>query len=305
MLVAICIYFALTTSHFASLDNVQAIIVQASIILILAVGATYVIVMGSIDLSVEGVMAAAALTFALLVRNSVNHHSFGLLAVVAAVAVGLLMGAFSGAVHVLLRVPSFMVTLGTWFIGLGIATVLFGSQQPQIMDSSILGWSQPGLLGLPLLTYIAIAVTLLAVLLGKYTKFGRYNYGIGGDESIVKLSGVNISRHKILVFVLAGGCSALAGVLTTVQLGNASVDMSSGHLFITLSGVVVGGTLLSGGRGGVFHSVIGVFILTTLGDGLILAGVSPYWQGAIQGLIIVGAVLAASWPARAPLRVVK
>lgn len=304
-LILLCIVFAVVTPSFFTASNALAVAEQASIPVILAMGATLAILVGGVDLSIEGVMAASGLAFVLLAANSVNSNDWGLGAVAAGVAVGLLFGVVNGAVHTIGKVPSFLVTLGTWFIGLGVATVLFGITTPQLEDTSLTSWAGGSWLGVPVVIVFAAGSLLAAWLICRRTKLGMHTYAIGGDEGISRLAGVNIRNTKMILFALAGAFSGLGGVLATIRLGVGDVGVGTGSLFLTLSAVVVGGTLLSGGRGGPLHSLVGVLLLVVLGNGLLLAGASPYIQQGAQGLIIVVAVIVTAWPNRNRLRVVK
>ncbi|MDV6270882.1 ABC transporter permease [Rhodococcus globerulus] len=301
----LCIVFSIIAPKFATGSNMMAIIQQASIPIVLAMGATLVILVGGIDLSIEGVMAASGLTFALLVANSVNGNNLGFAALIIALLVGVAFGLLNGVIHAKGRIPSFLVTLGTWFIGLGVATVLFGTTTPQISDPTFVSWARQSWLGIPVVVVFAIGAVVLTTVLCKWTRFGIHTYAIGGDEAISRVAGIRVARVKIALFVLAGLFSALGGILATIRLGVGEVGVGDGNLFLTLSAVVVGGTLLSGGRGGPLHSVVGVLLLIVLGNGLLLSGANPYVQQGAQGLIIVLAVIATGWPARKRLRIVK
>ncbi|GAA4387351.1 ABC transporter permease [Tsukamurella soli] len=304
-LILLCIVFSFTATGFFSLGNLSAVIQQAAIPLICAMGATLVILIGSVDLSIEGVMAASGLTFVLLASNSVNSHALGLWAVVIAVAVGALFGFVNGWLHAIARVPSFLVTLGTWFIGLGVATVLFGTNTPQLTDPGLAGWARGSWLGVPIIVVFAVIAVLITWFLCTATSLGTFTYAVGGDEGISRVTGIKVARTKVILFTIAGIMSGFAGVLATIRLGVGDVGVGSGNLFLTLSAVVVGGTLLSGGRGGPLHSVVGILLLVTLGNGLLLSGASPYIQQGAQGIILVAAVIATAWPARTRLGVVK
>src|SRR6266702_2256643 len=147
-LVVLCVVFTVLNPRFLSVANLQAVADQAAPLMVVALGATFVILLGSVDLSVDGVMAATALCLSLLIANSENGSDLGWLGVLAAVAVGAGFGLANGVLHTRLRIPSFMVTLGTWWIGLGVATVLFGSQTPQIKDRGLRALALHGALGL-------------------------------------------------------------------------------------------------------------------------------------------------------------
>lgn len=305
--VALVIVFTiLNPDTFLALGNIRTVLDQASLPLIVGVGATLVILMGSIDLSVEGVMGAAGMTFVLLSANSRDTVDLGVWAIVAAVAVGMALGLVSGVIHTQLKVPSFIVTLGVWFVGLGIATLLFGeSAIPFLPDGGLKTWPSELTLGIPNSFVLAAALVLVGVAVARYTRLGRAAYAIGNNEAIARDSGVRVVRHQIGVFVFAGGCTAVAGVLATLQLGAGSATIGIGILFTTIAAVVIGGTSLGGGVGGVLRTGLGVMLLTVLNNGLILSGVSPSLQSAVSGAVLILAIVAASWPHRSRLRIVK
>jgi ribose transport system permease protein len=146
---------------------------------------------------------------------------------------------------------------------------------------------------------------VLAHLVQRYTRVGRYGYVIGGDEPVARLSGISIGRYKIYTFMLSGTTAGLAGVMAATQLGVGDTSIGGGLLFTAITAVVLGGTLLVGGRGSVLRTLVGAAIITVLANGLILIGVNPYVQTAVQGLVIVLAVIASGWSLRRRVRVVK
>ncbi|MFE5672959.1 ABC transporter permease [Agromyces sp. NPDC056523] len=304
-LVLLCALFAVLSPQFATWGNVRNLLDSAAVLAVIAVGLTFVLLLGAIDLSIEGVMATAALSVALLVANSRNDIDLGLLGVVAAVALGACFGLASGMLSTGLKIPSFMTTLGISAIGIGIATVLFGGMQPTLRSPELAEWAAGQWFGLTRLTYVALAVVVIGLLVQRYTRLGRYARAIGGAEELALLSGIPVRRYKTLAFTFAGAAYGLAGVMVTVQLGSGIVQAGVGQNFAAITAAVVGGTLLSGGRGGVLQSIVGVLIVTVLANGLVLIGVSPYVQRAVQGVIVVVAVVITAWPLRRRLRVVK
>ncbi|MFI0821924.1 ABC transporter permease [Streptomyces sp. NPDC021098] len=305
-LVVVGVVFAvLNPSTFPTGDNLLTILDQAAVPLILAMGATFVILMGSIDLSVEGVMAASGLTFVLLTANTTNSNDLGPLAVVIALSLGLAFGLIIGAIHARLRVPSFIVSLGFWYIGLGMATVMYGDAVTQLRDSALTRWISGTPLAVSNSFLVAVVVVVAAHLLARYSTFGRDTYAIGDNEQVASLAHVPISRVKIMVFGFAGLCSGLAGVIGSLRLGAGVVEVGSGQVFFTIAAIVVGGTVLSGGKGGVLYSVVGVLLLTVINNGLVLSGVNPNVQQAFFGLIILAAVLVTGLRRRSILGVVK
>ena len=304
-LVVIFAVFAALSPDFRTIGNVQNIMDTAAVLAVVTCGITFVLLMGSIDLSAPGVMGAAAIAVALLVANNRNDNDLGLVGVLVAVLLAAALGCVSGLALVLLKVPSFMTTLGVSAVGLGVATLMFGGVQPNISDPMLESWAVDRLLGFSYLTWIAAGCVLVAYLLQRYARLGRYAFAIGGAEEVLALSGVKVAPYKVAVFTLAGAFYGLAGVLVTSQLSAGLVQAGRGYDFAAITAAVVGGTLLTGGRGGILHSTVGVLIVTVLTNGLVQVGVSPYWQGGVQGLIVVAAVSAAVFPQRRRNQVTK
>lgn len=306
LVVLIVVFTVLNPGAFLTLLNIRTILDQAAIPLVVGVGATLVILMGSIDLSVEGVMGASGMTFVLLSASSRDTADLGIWAIVIAVAVGALLGLCSGLIHTRLKVPSFIVTLGMWFVGLGLATVMFGTDQiPFLSSTDLKAWPNTLTLGLPNSIWLAAVVVALGVAVTRFTTLGRYTYAVGNNEEIARSNGVPVNRQKVFIFVVAGGCSALAGVLASLRLGAGSATVGIGILFLTIAAVVIGGTSLGGGKGGMMRTTLGVILLTVLNNGLILSGVSSNIQSGVSGAVLILAILVAAWPLRSRLRIVK
>lgn len=304
-LVVVFLVFSVLSSDFRTLDNVQNIMDNAAVLAVVTCGITFVLMMGSIDLSAAGVMGASAIAVSLLVANNRNDNDLGLIGVVAAILLAASLGLLSGLALVLLKVPSFMTTLGVSAIGLGIATLMFAGVQPNISDDMLASLAVDRLLGFSYLTWLAAACVLVGFLVQRYSRLGRYAYAIGGAEEVLALSGVRVAPYKVAVFTLAGAFYGLAGVMVTSQLSAGLVQAGKGYDFAAITAAVVGGTLLTGGSGGVLHSTVGVLLVTVLTNGLVQVGVSPYWQGGVQGLIVVAAVAAAVAPQRRRNQVTK
>lgn len=304
-LVVIFAAFSVLSSSFRTFDNVQNIMDAAAVLGVVSCGITFVLMMGSIDLSAPGLMGASAIAVALLVANNRNDNDLGLIGVLIAVVLAAALGCASGLALVLLKVPSFMTTLGMSAIGLGVATLMFNGVQPNITDEMLESWANERMLGFSYLTWIAVACVLVGWLIQRYSRLGRYAFAIGGAEEVLSLSGVRVAPYKVAVFTLAGAFYGLGGVMVTSQLGAGLVQAGKGYDFLAITAAVVGGTLLTGGRGGVLHSAVGVLLIMVLTNGLVQIGVSPFWQGGVQGLIVVAAVAAAVIPQRRRNQVVK
>ena len=286
----LCIVIAAINPNFISVSNAIRILNASAIPVVLVMGATFVILMGSIDLSVEGIVSLCAVVTATLVLNDTTSANLGLWAIPFAVLAGGLIGAINGATHVYLKVPSFMVTLGIGFVCLGIATAALGGFPVRISDRGFRALTLGRTLGIPHGIWVAAGAVLVAWLIQERTRIGRYVYAIGTDEITARQSGVPVERTRLLVFVLAGLFSGLAGAMAAAQLGQGHALIASGRLFTTITAVVVGGTALSGGVGSVLNSIVGVLIVVVLTNGMVLMGIPPFVQQGVQGFLIIVAV---------------
>jgi len=306
MLAVVIVVFSLINPRFASLENLRNVLVQASVPLTIVVGATLVILMGSIDLSVQGIMGAAGMAWILLSPNARGGPDLGVWAWVIALVTGVGLGVLNGVIYTRFKVPSFVVTLGTWNIGLGIGTILYGDDMlPSLTSDALSQWPTRLTLGLPNSFWLSAAVVACGALLTQYTKLGRSILAIGNNEPIAVMSGIPVKRVKIAAFTIAGLVSGLAGILATMELGSGSPTVGGGQLFTVIPAAVIGGTSLAGGEGGVLRSALGVFLLIILNNGLVLAGVNPDYQSGVFGTILIIAIVAVAWPQRNRLRVAK
>jgi ribose transport system permease protein len=272
---------------FFSKANFLGLMNQISAPLVLATGLTFVLLLGSIDLSVEGVLGMIGSLVALLVLNTKNANNHGLWAVAAVLVIGLLVGLVNGIIHVKLRIPSFMVTFGMNSIAMGFAVLSYGGAPPGILDPTFEKIVQGTALGIPYLTLAALLIFLVGLVIQKFTAFGKYVYAIGENESVLWSLGINVERVKILVFGFCALCTSVAGVFGAMRLNRGDATMGSGMLFTAITAVVVGGTSLSGGKGGLIQSLVGVLIVALIRNAMVLLGVNAYIQAAIQGLIII------------------
>lgn len=290
VLFLLCIIITAINPNFLTFGNLVRISQSAMIPLVLGIGATFIILMGSIDLSVEGVLTLGAVLTSMLVLNGANSNDLGILAVFVILAVGAGVGFINGVIHVRLKVPSFMATLGTWFIGVGAANALLGGMAIRINDPWIRGLAVERFLGFPWGVWLALLCLTVALVIQNYTRLGRYIYALGGGEELAALSGISIARVRIITFTLAGIFYAIGGILASAQLGLGNAQIGNGRLFTTITAVVVGGTSLSGGQGSVLQTLVGVLIVVVLSNGMVLMGVPPSVQIGVQGLMIITAV---------------
>ncbi|NLI21571.1 MAG: ABC transporter permease [Clostridiales bacterium] len=290
VLALLVLLFSLTAEGFFSLKNLQNVLNQVSIPLVMSMGMTFVILMGSTDLSAEGLGGFVGSVTALMVLNSKTTLDMGFLAVVIAMVASVLVSALSGLMHIKGKLPSFMVSYAVSNIMAGFAVLAYRGEPALIRDPFFTVLAQGDFLGIPYLTFIALGVFGVSYVLQTRTRFGSYVMAIGDNEAIARNIGINIDRTKLKVFLWLGVCIGLVGFMGAVRIGRGEVAIGSNVVFPAITAVVVGGTSLSGGKGGVVHSLLGAFIVTVINNALVLLGVSPYVQQAVQGIIIIVAV---------------
>ena len=287
-LVLFCAFLALATpaGTFLSGRNLVFVLLQISVNVILASGMTMIILTGGIDLSVGSVLALAGVVGAHLTASGVPAP----VAAAAAVGVGALIGLANGASVVYLRVAPFIATLASMTAVRGLAYLYTDGVSIGNLPDSFTFWGNGRLGPLPVPVLVAAVVVVLTALLLRRTVFGRRVIAVGGNEEATRLSGVRVGRIKLGVYTLMGALAALGGVLLAARLG--AGDPKAGQMFelTAIAAVVVGGTTLSGGRGGVAGTVLGALIIGVLDNGLVLMDVSAFYQMVVKGLVILGAV---------------
>ncbi len=284
---------------FLTSTNLINIVRQMSIIGLIALGVTGVIVAGGIDLSSGSVVGIACVVAASLVQNPgermLNPMFAGsplVVALLAAAVVGILAGFINGFVTSKMKVPPFIVTLGMFLAARG-AAMLYTNGRPVSdlsEDFNFIGQGDIG--GLPIPILILIVAAVVTHVLYARTKFGKYIYAIGGNEQAARVSGINVDKYKIYIYIYAGFLSALAGVVVSSRIGSGQPGLGVGYEFDAITAAVIGGaSLTSGGIGTIPGTIVGALIIGVLNNTLDLTNVSAYFQQIIRGLIIVGAVI--------------
>ena len=292
LIVLVLLFSAFLGTNFASAANFTAILNQLAIPLMVALGLTFVIMLGSIDLSIDGTIGMAASFLAVLVLNNNNDFDMGFGAVLIALGASIVVGLLIGTIHVYLRIPSFMVSFAFMHICRGLGLMSYGGQRPVILDEAVRALPTTFFMGIPFITWVSLIVLLICIFIQEFTAFGRYIYAVGTDETVLKAVGVSANAVKIKVFALAGFCFGMAGILAAIRnpLAGGVGVVGTGLMFPAQAAVVAGGTALMGGKGGVIQTIVGVLIITVLENGLLIMGVNPNIRTGIQGLIILAAV---------------
>ncbi|MFB9261959.1 ABC transporter permease [Bradyrhizobium erythrophlei] len=279
--------FSIANDRFLSAPNVLNIMRQSAVLLLVASGLSFAILIGSVDLSVGAIVTLSAIAVALLVRD-VNA---GLWAFAAAAAIGLAAGATNACFHLFGRIPSFLATLGTMGIFTGISNILGGGFNIHF-DEPVVKWMAAGRLIDPIPNVALWSLILFGVVsfVGARTHFGRYVVAVGGGETVARLSGVRVGVVKAGAFLMSGLMAGIAGFLLVARAGSATQRMGDSFMLEALASVVIGGTALSGGIGGVHRSIMGVLVIGVMSNGLNVVGVHPFIQTIIKGAVIILAV---------------
>jgi ribose transport system permease protein len=286
------------SDKFFTTDNGLNVLRQIAVNICIATGMTLVVLTAGIDLSVGSVLALCGAVAAGLLKTGIEIPSGDLFigfTVIGALLAGMLLGAvlgwWNGFAITKFNVPPFVATLAMLTIARGF-TMLYTKGHPiSNLGKSFAFIGSGSLLGIPTPVWIAILVVVFAVFITQKTRMGRYIYAIGGNEQAAKLSGINISKIKIIVYSMAGALAALGGIIVTARLDSAQPNAGMSYELDAIAAVVIGGTSLSGGKGSIWGTVMGAIIIGVLNNGLVLLNVSPFWQQVVKGTVILLAVI--------------
>nr|WP_245260944.1 ribose ABC transporter permease [Chelativorans sp. J32] len=287
VLVLLVIGFQMLTGRFLTFNNLSIVMQQAAINIVLAAGMTFVILTGGIDLSVGSILAASAMV-AVIVSLVPD---WGMLGILAALGMGLACGLANGVLIAYLKLPPFIVTLGSLTAVRGLARLLGG-------DTTVFNPALPfafigngTVFGVPWLAIIAIAVVLISWFILRRTVLGTWIYAVGGNMEAARLTGIKVSLVLLFVYAMSGLLSGLGGAMSAARLFAANgLQLGQAYELDAIAAVILGGTSFVGGVGSIWGTLIGALIIAVLSNGLILVGVSDIWQYIIKGLVIIAAV---------------
>jgi ribose/xylose/arabinose/galactoside ABC-type transport system permease subunit len=289
----------LTHGDFLAVRNLTNVFRQIAVNAIMAVGQTFVIITAGIDLSVGSLVGLAGVVMA-LVANFVHLGAVGTFVVtlVIGLAVGCAAGWINAVPVVRLGLPSFITTLAMMQVARGLAYILAHGQPIPLQNPNAFAWLGTGAIfaagtfpGIPWIVVVMAIVTIVfAIVLGR-TAYGRYVLADGGNEEAARLAGINVARVKTLVYVISGGCSALAGLLLMARFSSGSPQTGTGYELQAIAAVVVGGTSLMGGRGTIVGTFFGALLIGVLNNVMNLANIESYTQQIVLGVVILLAVV--------------
>ena len=303
-LIAIIIVFSFLSPYYFTVNNFLIMASHVAIFGVLAIGMLLVILNGGIDLSVGSTLGLCGVVAGFLMKG-VTLDIFGVIlyppvwaVVVITCAFGAFVGAVNGVLIAYLKVPAFVATLGILYVARGAALLMTNGLtynnlggRPELGNTGFdwLGFNR--LFGVPIGVLVLAVLAILCALMLKRSAFGRWLYASGGNERAAELSGVPVKRVQVIVYVLSGICAAIAGLVLSSQLTSAGPTAGNTYELTAIAAVVIGGAALTGGRGTVGGTMLGAFVIGFLSDGLVIIGVSAYWQTVFTGAVIVLAVL--------------
>jgi erythritol transport system permease protein len=303
-LFAVLVFFALAAPNFLSAANLILMSKHVALNAFLAMGMTFVIVTGGIDLSVGSIVGLSAMVAGGLILNGLDlaigysvYFNVGEVILIT-LGVGVAIGAINGLLITKLNVAPFIATLGTLYVARGLALLSSdGATFPNLVGKEEFGTTGYGflgagtLLGLPIVIWMLIALALAAAYVARFTPLGRHIFAVGGNERAAALSGIRVARVKIAVYMFSGFCAAIVGLVVSSELMASHPATGESFELNAIAAAVLGGTSMSGGRGTIGGTIVGAFVIGILSDGLVMMGVSSFWQMVIKGLVIIVAVV--------------
>ena len=298
-LIGLIVFFSVFTEHFLDVNNITNIMTQISINLVLAVGMTFVILIGGIDLSVGSILALAATMAGMAITQpDISAPVAILLAFFAALAAGGLCGVINGVVSAYWGLPSFIITLGMLNIARGAALSASNAKAIYSFPPMFNEFGSAQIFGIPLIFCVALLLVAIAWFVLTRTVFGRLIYGIGNNEEAVRLAGHPVFRYKVAAFVICGLCAGIAAMIYMARLNISSPIAGIGFELNAIAAVIIGGTSINGGRGSIIGTLLGACIIGVLANGLILIGLNDFQRQMITGMVIILAVVLDHYRAR-------
>lgn len=287
VLAAVLLAFSLLSPNFRTIDNMFVLLVNGTVIGFLALGQTFVLLTGGIDLSTGANIAMSGVLVALLMQQGLPWP----VAVVVALAAASLLGVVNGLLIHYVKIPPFIATFSTQGVALAIPLIITGANSIQVRDAGFSWIGQGRIAGIPLPVLLLIVAAIIAGMFLKLTRQGVHIYAIGGNRNAARLAGVNLARTTILVYAISGFCGGMGGMIITSRLMVGFPATGTGNeLFYSIAAAVVGGISLFGGIGTVLGAMIGAVLIATVSNGMNVLSVQSYWQSLVIGVIILAGV---------------
>lgn len=288
-LIIIVVFFTIMKSNFLSINNILNMLRQTSINGLLAIGMTFVVLTGGIDLSVGSIVGASGMFTALIARTATGLPWY--LAVIVGVCVGILLGAINGTLISYLKVPAFIATLGMLSVARGITFMASDAKPVPGLNKEFLYIGRGDVARVPIPVIVLIVVLIVSFIVLYKTRYGRYVFATGGNPVSARVSGINVKASICSVYIISGALAGLAGVILTSRVTSGVSQSGTGYEVDAIAAAVIGGNSLAGGRGRLWGTIVGFLIMGVMNSGLDMMAVSTYWQLIIKGTIIVAAVM--------------
>lgn len=304
-LIALVVVFSILSPNFLSSQNLITISKHVAINAIIAVGMTFVVLTGGIDLSVGAIAGLSGMIAGGLIYEGLVLNLFGItiyyhvvVVIIISIIIGVLVGFLNGILITRFNVAPFIATLGTMYVCRGSAMLRSNGKtfpnlqgKPELGNTGFPFLGAGRIIGVPISVWLMIILVIIGVYLSKKTPFGRYVFAVGGNEEAARLSGIRVKKIKTLVYMISGGCAALVGLIISSELVAAHPATGEAYEMNAIAATVLGGTSLAGGRGSISGAILGAFVIGVLNDGMVMVGVSSFWQTVIKGVVIVAAVI--------------
>jgi ribose transport system permease protein len=291
LLVLVIVFSILEPAAFPTTDNFRNILMDAAVLMVMAVGMTFVMVAGGFDLSIGSVLVfSGVIGVKAMEATGTDNGLTVLVGLVASLVAGFAWGLFNGICITKLRVPALITTLGSLGAALGIARLITNGNDVRGVPLTLIDVSVGTFLTLSWIIWVAAIVTVIGGLVLALTRFGRHTYVIGSNAEAARRAGINVDRHLLKLYALSGLLAGLAGMLSLTRFATTTIAGHSTDALQVITGVVLGGTSLFGGIGSIAGTVVGMFIPSVLQNGFIVTNVEPFWQEVAIGFILIAAV---------------
>lgn len=299
------VVFSILSPNFLSGGNLIIMSKHVAQTAILSIGMTFVVLTGGIDLSVGAICGLSGMIAGGLIYEGLVLDLFGITVyfsvpgiILISIVMGMLVGLVNGILVTKFKVPAFIATLGTMFICRGTAMLRSnGKTFPNLVGKEELGntgfpfLGEGTILGIPISIWIMIILVAVAIYVSTKTPFGRYVYAVGGNENAARLSGIKVGKVVTAVYIISGACASIVGLIISSELVASHPATGESFEMNAIAAAVLGGTSLAGGKGSILGALIGAFVIGVLNDGMVMVGVSSFWQTVIKGVVIIIAVI--------------
>lgn len=288
VIVLVAVVFSATNTLFLLPDNLINIARQMAVVAIVSVGMTFVMISGDIDVGVGGVACLTGMIVSLTMKAGVNMW----LALLLGLFIGAILGAINGLLVTSFSLPSMVVTLAMMNFANGVASILTGGTAVYGLPDEFLFIGRGSLFFIPTQVIILVVLAVMGIIVLRKTPFGRHVYAIGGNKEVAKLSGINVKRIRILLYIVSGICAAIGGIILTSRTASGQPNLATTMNMNVITAVAIGGTSLNGGSGTIGGSLLGALLLTMITNGLNVNGIDSFWQLVVSAIVLIITIIA-------------